>query len=171
MWTLKKKIYYVLYKITACWLPETRHLHGGGVLRRYWAKKIISFCGKNVNIEKGALFTPELSIGDNSGVGIKCELYGAIEIGRDVMMGPEVVIYTKNHKFININHTMRSQGYEEQQKVIIGDDVWLGRRVMIMPGCHIGKGSVVAAGAVITKDVPDYAVVGGVPAKIIKYRK
>lgn len=60
--------------------------------------------------------------------------------------------------------------FEEYKKVIIGNDVWIGARVTIMDGVKIGNGSVIASGAVVTKDVPPYAIVGGVPAKIIKYR-
>ena len=65
---------------------------------------------------------------------------------------------------------MREQGFSEALPVVIGDDVWIGRRAMIMPGVKIGNGVVVAAGAVVTKDVPDFAIVGGVPAKILKIR-
>lgn len=56
-------------------------------------------------------------------------------------------------------------------EVIIGNDVWIGMRVIIMPGVKVGNGVVIGAGAVVTKDVPDYAIVGDVPARIIKFRK
>lgn len=58
----------------------------------------------------------------------------------------------------------------EKPSVIIGNDVWIGQDVTILKGCHIGNGAVLASNSVITKDVPDYAIVGGIPAKIIKYR-
>lgn len=139
-------------------------------LRRITAKGFIRKCGKKVNIEKGAIIGSKLSIGNNSGVGVNCVCGGEITIGDDVMMGPEVVIFSRNHQFSSIDTPMRLQGYTESKPCIIGNDVWIGRRAMIMPGVKIGNGVVIAAGAVVTKDVPDYAVVGGVPAKIIKYR-
>lgn len=66
---------------------------------------------------------------------------------------------------------MRLQGYEGWRPVTISDDVWLGRRVMIMPGVTIGKGTIVAAGAIVTKDLPEYSICAGVPAKVIGYRR
>ena len=60
--------------------------------------------------------------------------------------------------------------FEEYSPIVIGNDVWIGARVIIMDGVRIGNGAIVAAGAVVSKDVPDYAIVGGVPAKIIRYR-
>jgi maltose O-acetyltransferase len=65
---------------------------------------------------------------------------------------------------------MCEQGFYEEKPVVI-DDVWIGGHVIILPGVHIGKGAIVGAGAVVTKDVPEYAIVGGSPAKVIKYRK
>lgn len=170
MWTIKTKILFVLYRMFASWLPKTDHFKPGGWLRRQFAKMIATSCGKGVNIEKGASFTPGLSIGDRSGVGIDCELTGPITIGRDVMMGPEVIIYTSGHKFDRTDISMMDQGFTETKPVTIGNDVWLGRRVIIMPGVTIGDGSIIGAGAVVTKDIPAYSVAGGVPAKVIKSR-
>ena len=85
------------------------------------------------------------------------------------MMGPDVVILTHTHKIADITIPMGLQG-SEVKPVTIGNDVWIGMRSIIMPGVTIGNGVVIGAGAVVTKDVPDYAVVGGVPAKIIRLR-
>lgn len=139
-------------------------------LRGLSAKGFIKSCGRNVNIEHGAVISTKLSLGDNSGVGIDCVIGGEVIIGKDVMMGPECVIISRNHKFSDIEIPMRLQGYVEKGPCVIGNDVWIGRRVMIMPGVKIGNGVVIAAGAVVTKDIPDYAIVGGVPAKIMKMR-
>ena len=66
---------------------------------------------------------------------------------------------------------MMEQGFEAELLVCIGDDVWIGDRVLILPGVHIGNGCIIAAGAVVTKDVPDYAIAAGVPAQVIRMRK
>lgn len=118
MWSNGKKIKYVLYKMTAAWLPQSSHLLIAKKIRGFWAKRIIKNIGQNVNIEKGATFTPELSIGDNSGVGINSEMLGCVEIGDNVMMGPEVIIYTRNHKFKG-EGLFREQGYEESKPVVM----------------------------------------------------
>jgi maltose O-acetyltransferase len=169
MWTTKSKIVFILYRITAAWLPISQRSRLAKSLRVFWARKMIR-CGNAVNIEKNAYFTPGLSLGDNSGIGIDCEVYGPVTIGKNVMMGPEVVIYTSGHKFDRTDIPMIEQGSTDAEPVTIGDDVWIGRRVMIMPGVTIGNGCVIGAGAVATKDIPTYSVAGGVPARVLKTR-
>lgn len=111
-----------------------------------------------------------ISIGHGSGLGINCSVHGPLSIGDNVMMGPDVVILTHTHNIDRIDIPMGQQG-SRIAKVSIGNDVWIGMRSIIMPGVTIGSGAVIGAGAVVTKDVPDYAIVGGVPARIIKFRK
>jgi maltose O-acetyltransferase len=89
-------------------------------------------------------------------------------IGDDVMMGPEVLIYTSNHT-MEAGIPMRLQPLKSAP-VHIGNDVWIGARCIILPGVTIGDGAVLAAGAVVTRAVPANAIVGGIPAKVIKYR-
>ncbi len=170
MWTKRTRILFILYQLFAAWLPRSRHLKLAKKLRYFFAKQIISECGEDVNIEQYARFTPSLKIGNRSGVGIRSEMTGDITIGNNVMMGPDVIIYTANHKYDRIDIPMMDQGSTEEKPVIIEDDVWIGRRAIILGGVTVGKGSIVGAGAVVTKDVPPYAVVGGVPAKVIKSR-
>ena len=171
MWTIKKKICWVFYRTTAAWLPISQRSSFAKGMRRFWAKRVIKKMGKNVNIERHAIFGPLLEIGDNSGVGIGCEVYGPVSIGQDVMMGPEVVIYTRGHKHDRVDVPMIAQGNDETKPVIIGDDVWIGRRTIILPGVTIGKGCIIGAGAVVTKDIPPYSVAAGVPAKVVKDRR
>ena len=170
MWTVKKKILFIFYKAMAQWLPISQRSSLAKRMRGFFGKRIASKFGKNVNIERNAVFSPGLKIGDNSGVGINCEVYGAVTIGDNVMMGPEVVIYTSGHRFDRTDIPMREQGSTEPREVIIGNDVWIGRRAMIMPGVTIGDGCVIGAGAVVTKDIPEYSVAVGVPAWVIKSR-
>ena len=128
-------------------------------------------CGKKVNIEQGALFSARVSLGDYSGIGINARINGTCTIGSHVMMGADVVVITHNHEFSRTDIPMMSQGFEQERPVTIGNDVWIGDRVIILPGVTVGDGSILAAGAVVTKDVPPYAIAAGVPAKVIKMRK
>ncbi len=169
---MKKYICRILYNMFRH-LPPSQTIILGKIskfLRSSTAKGFIKSCGKNVNIEHGAQISSKLSIGDNSGIGIDCVCGGELIVGNDVMMGPECVIFSRHHNFSNTEIPMRLQGYQQPKPCTIGNDVWIGRRVMIMPGVKIGNGVIIGAGAVVTKDVPDYAVVGGVPAKVLKYR-
>lgn len=101
---------------------------------------------------------------------LKAGLNSHIYIGDDCMISFEVVMRTDAHVVNDIVMPMHEQGCIEKD-IVIGNDVWLGYRSYIMPGINIGNHAIVGAGAVVTKDVPPYSVVGGVPAKIIKYRK
>lgn len=84
------------------------------------------------------------------------------------MMGTDVTVITRNHRFDRTDVPMMKQGFEDEKPVYIGDDVWIGDRVIILPGVHIGNRCIIAAGSVVTKDVAPYTVVGGVPAHFIK---
>lgn len=139
-------------------------------LRAVFGRMYLTQCGRNVDIEKKTRFSHRLRLGTNSGIGAGARLYGPITIGENVMMGPECWIYTQNHETADVTIPMREQGPQPERPVVIGNDVWIGGRVTILPGVHIGNGVIIGAGAVVTKDVPDFAVVGGNPAKILKMR-
>jgi len=140
---------------------------------RYWiCKGMLKQCGRNVNIEHGAdIGTGKgIIIGDNSGIGVNCTVKRAI-IGKNVMMGPSVVFIGSNHAFSDPEKPLQEQGSVECPPIEVGDNVWIGTNVIVLPGRKIGKSSIVGAGAVVTKDVPEYAIVAGNPAKVIRYRK
>ncbi|MBA9025655.1 acyltransferase [Peribacillus huizhouensis] len=169
---VRKIIGYLIYNSFAKHLPVSyeRFSFFSKQIRQICGKMLLDRCGKNVNIEKGASFSSRVTIGDNSGIGIRASILGPCHIGNDVMMGPDCVVYTRNHKFDRIDIPMWKQGFYDEEPVIIGNDVWIGGRVTILPGVKIGNGVIVAANAVVTKSVPNYAVVGGSPARILKMR-
>lgn len=94
---------------------------------------------------------------------------GRIFIGNDVLIGPNCVLHTGNHVFKERNKTIKSQKHEFGE-IHISDDVWLAANVTVLKGVKIGKGAVVAAGSIVTKDVADFAIVAGVPARQIGER-
>ena len=164
----------IAYYGFARYLPASNTEFGWWVrpIRGFICRRIFQKAGNHITIERGAHFGygSQIEIGNYSGIGVDCDVRGQVTIGDDVMMGPQVVIMTKHHRFDRTDIPIRCQGYLPPQPVIIEDGVWIGWRVIILPGVRIGKQAVIGAGAVITKDVPPYAVVGGVPARVIRYR-
>ena len=95
---------------------------------------------------------------------------GSIIIGNNVRIAPHVMMLAANHNFADVTKPICQQGLK-LETIIVEDNVWIAGRANIMAGVRIGTGSVVAAGAVVTKDVPPYSVVAGVQAKVINMRK
>ena len=173
---IKTRLYTWVYYHFATNLPIS-HRYGvlgrlGKFLRYRCCRVIFEYCGDNVNIEKGANFGLgiHIRVGNNSGIGVNSVIPDGSIIGDDVMMGPNCYIHSRNHRFDRTDIPMRLQGYTEVKPCIIEDDVWIGRNVTIMVGRHISKGTIVAANSVVTKDFPPYSVIGGNPAKLIRYR-
>ena len=169
-------IWIILYNILAKHLPKSRRCCIFRHMRGFLFRKIALEAGEDINIEKNATFNHWIRLGDHSGIGVNCELNGMengiISIGNKVMMGPNVVIYTRNHETTRTDIPMQDQGFSAPKPVVIGNDVWVGRNVIILPGANIGDGVIIAAGAVVPKgDYPEYSIIGGVPARVIKSRK
>lgn len=166
--------YKILYKLIAVHLPDSDSVFFGNIskkIRAFLFKKYTGCKSKNLNIQKNCSFGKNVSLGDNSGIGKNSIINDYTYIGKNVMMGPEVIIYTRNHKFDSIDIPMIEQGFQNVKKVFIGDDVWIGARVIILPGVKIGNGVIIGAGAVVTKDVDNYSIVAGVPARVVKKRR
>lgn len=167
-------LFHALYYGFARYLPRSYSPVSLGAMRirRWICRRLFKHMGRNVNVERLAYFGRgnELSMGDNSGIGVNCLCVGPITIGQDVMMGPDVIILTVSHEYSDVTLPMRQQGYRPPDPVVIEDDVWVGTRAIVMPDVTVHRGSIIGAGAVVTKDVPPYAIVGGVPARVLKYR-
>ncbi|MFF2890551.1 acyltransferase [Paenibacillus sp. NPDC057967] len=128
--------------------------------------------GDNVEISGGSFFNPEnMSIGHNVYIGHESYFacVGGLTIEDNVIIGPRVSIHTSNHRYEDA-YTLPYDGVSIKRPVYIESNVWIGGHVTIIPGVRIGEGAVIGLGSVVTKDVPKCAVVGGNPAKIIKYR-
>lgn len=125
-----------------------------------------------MKIERGADIGngTHLSIGNRSSLGINARVHGPLAIGADVMMGRDVLVFAVSHAYGDHTIPMIDQGFSEPRPVVIGDDVWIGARAILLPGVHVGKGAIVGAGAVVAKDVPDYAVVIGNCARVVRSR-
>ena len=131
--------------------------------RRFWLGKrsvVESYCCVNNAVG-------DVIIGDNSRIGIHSTIIGPVCIGNHVHLAQGITVTALNHNFADPDRRIDAQGISTQP-VVIGDDVWIGANAVILPGVTIGRHCVVAAGAVVTKDVPDNTMVGGVPAKVIK---
>lgn len=170
-------LFLVLYYGFAQHLPSSYSIWGGkfcNMIRIFCCHKIFKYCGKVSTIDRHAYFGNgrNVEIGDYSGIGENCVIPNNTVIGKYVMMAPEVHIVANNHTFSDTEKPMCFQGsIEGVTPTIIDDDCWIGVRVILTPGHRIGKGSILAAGAVVTKDVEPYSIVGGNPAKLIRKRK
>lgn len=163
-----------LYYGIARWLPKTgTWCNVGGGMRRFLCNHIFKKCGKKINVERRAFFGKgvDIEIGDYSGIGINANIPGDTIIGNYVMMGPNTIIFPHNHEYKSIDTPMMFQGRTQKKKTVIEDDVWIGQNVIMTPGRHIAKGSIIAAGCVLTKDFPEYSIIGGNPSRLLKSRK
>ena len=109
----------------------------------------------------------DVVIGDHTRIGLHNTIIGPVSIGSHVNLAQGITVTALNHNFSEPNKRIDEQGVSTQE-IVINDDVWIGANAVILPGVTIGSHCVVAAGAVVTKDVPPHSLVAGVPAKIIK---
>lgn len=170
---IRRKLGGLLYYTIAKHLPPSYSgiKLGQTALRRFCGRLMLAECGKKVNIEHNATFSPRVSLGDYSGIGVNAKIYGTCRIGSHVMMGEDVTIITRNHRFDRTDIPMMEQGFEEERPVTIGNDVWIGDKVIILAGVTVGDGCVLGAGSVVTKSVPPYSIAAGVPAKVLRSRR
>lgn len=130
--------------------------------------------GNRVSVQENSLINANrghVVIGDNSWLGPGTIVYGngGVDIGSDVMVASHCAINTVSHNFSNIDIPMNDQG-TNCDPVVIEDDVWIGTAAVILQGVRIGEGSIIAAGAVVTKSIPPYSIAMGVPARVTASR-
>lgn len=171
-WTPLKVICYLIYRIVAKHISDEMGPIGwfSHRLRRVVCRPLLKESDKIFGIGRGTNFGNGscLVMRDHANLGNYCLISGrgTVTVGRHTMMGEQCMLITQNHRFLE-------EGYDGFiiKDIIIDDYAWLGHRVIILPGVRIGKHAIIGAGSVVTKDVPDYAVAAGVPARVIKYRK
>ena len=168
-----KKIFYIFYYAVIMHLPHSRYIKLMNWIRTFYVCNLLGIMKRS----KSARFQNNIYIGAPSAVSIgkDCQIneyvfiQGAI-IGDNVMIAPYVALIA-NKKEVNTTDILMSTVEKEKGlKVIIEDDVWIGRNAIVMPGVKIGRGSIIGAGSVVTKNVESMSVMGGVPAKLIKKR-
>lgn len=141
-----------------------------GILRGYRFKSF----GKCFTVSDTTSFIKKnaIEVGDYVFIGAKAHLYANIKIGNFVMLASNVAIIGGDHRFDVVGVPTRFSGREgfEDLLTVIEDDAWVGHGAIIMAGVKIGRGAIIAAGSVVTKDVLPYAVMAGVPAKLLRYR-
>lgn len=129
------------------------------------AGSIIECTGVIRELGDGISIGSHVGFAQNAFIGVR----GFIDIGDNCIFGPNVAIHSENHSFEDLHTPIRLQGVS-RKGVSIGANCWIGERAIILDGVTIGEGVIVAAGAVVTKDVPAFSVVGGVPARVLKTR-
>jgi Acetyltransferase (isoleucine patch superfamily) len=132
-------------------------------------EQLLGYLPKNLEIVTPFIcdYGKNIHLGNN--IFINCQCYfmdGAdITVGDNVFIGPYCGFYTATHP---LDYNNRNKGLEKALPIVIGDNCWFGANVSVLPGVTIGSGCVIAAGSVVTKDVPCHSMVAGVPAKVIK---
>ncbi|MDC7716134.1 acyltransferase [Vogesella sp. DC21W] len=139
-------------------------------VRVFLVRNFLTECGDGLVVGSNADISYDIKIGSNSGIGTRSVIQRKVTIGSGVMMGPDVKIYSTTHGHSKLDEFM----YLQPITIVptsIGNDVWIGANSIILPGKKIGNHVIIGAGSVVTKDIPDWAIVGGNPARVIRFRK
>lgn len=174
--SLNRQIRLGLYYGLASHLPSSAGPLGRwtSLIRGWLCRPLFKQCAsyRSVNIDKHVYFGDgsQLGIGAGSGLGYGADVRGPVTIGCDVMMGPDVLIVTQQHRYDRLDIPMAAQGVSAPAPIIIEDDVWIGAKAILLPGICVGRGAIIGAGSVVTHNVPAYTIVGGNPAKVLKHR-
>lgn len=177
-----RKMFLVLYYGFARHLPKSTAPFFGKIsmrIRRSICRRLFKMneshhCERLV-VEQGAYFGDgsRMLIGNDVGIGKNFKVLNRdVVIDDELIMGEDVLFLGSGHRFEDTEVPIGKQGDNSVSPLHIAGDVWIGARAIVLPGCqYIGHGSIIGAGAVVTKDVSDWAIVGGNPARVLKYRK
>jgi len=169
-----RKIKLVFYYTVLYNLPNSRFIAIASKLRVFYLSKALKVLPFDINskVEEKVYLSDcsNICIGQNCRVNENVFIQGAI-IGDDVLIAPNCSILSVTHLHSKIDVPIVNQGDSHPNPPIIKNNVWLGRNVIVLPGVTIGEGAIIAAGAIVNKDVKPYSVYGGVPAKFIKWRE
>lgn len=186
-----RRFFEELYTAALAWPPTV----AGMALRLLFWRPLFARCGK-VRFGTGLTLQgcANMRLADGVRLGKGCHLYaesgtlefgedtalspgvtvdasgGLIRLGKQVAVGPGTVLRASNHRFDSLDRPIMLQGHSYGE-ILIEDDVWIAANCTITPGTRIGRGAVIGAGAVVTRDVEPFAIVGGVPARVIGSRK
>ncbi|QTD37562.1 CatB-related O-acetyltransferase [Polaribacter batillariae] len=167
----KKLVQYKRYKFR-----QQRSKEGTFISKEAQGYENVFFEGEN-GIPERCKFSGNIKIGKFTTLGVNNFLHGNIEIGKYCQIGVDVSIHTTNHPIYYLSTYINKRLFngelaqlKETKKTIIGNDVWVGHGAIILGGIKIGNGAIIAAGSVVTKDIPSYAIVAGTPAKVLKFR-
>lgn len=171
---LKRIFFLVAYYYFARLLPEHQMPRGMlfAKLREWTARPLLRHCGKNVGINRNAHFGrgDQFSLGDNSSLGYNARIVGDVSLGNDVGLAHNVFITASGRKFDGTDMPIVFQGKTEDDPVVVEDNCIIFAEVIILPGVRIHSGSVIGAGAVVSRDVPPNSIVAGNPARVVKFR-
>jgi acetyltransferase-like isoleucine patch superfamily enzyme len=138
-------------------------------LRHHWVKT-----GRHIVCAMSVRFksrSRQIVLGNHVFLGENVVFSAKTTIGDWVMVADNAAFRNRDdHRIDVIGKTMWKSGRGDQYEIVIGDDVWIGHGAIVLSGVHIGRGAVIAAGSVVNKDIPSYAIVGGVPAKVLNMR-
>ncbi|MEO7282514.1 acyltransferase [Gelidibacter sp.] len=168
------KLKYLIYYSLIQHLPHSKYAFVFNRIRCYYVCNVLKIMKHNSenyfepNVYIGSVNA--VSIGEHCHINENVFIQGA-QIGDFVMIAPNVSILKSSHNFDRTDLPMINQGEAIEKIPIIGNDVWIGRNTIILPGIIIGQGSIIAAGSVVTKNVGSFEIVGGVPAKFIRKRE
>lgn len=172
---ISRKVAYFLYHYFAQYLPNSYNGKIGRIsnaIRVKLCHKMFKKCGKistiNRRVDFGNGFNIEM--GDGSGIGEYTQIPPNTIIGKNVMFGRYCFVLSRNHRFDRTDVPIVQQGFLPFKQTVIEDDCWIGMHTLFTPGRHVKKGTIIGMGSVLTKDFPEYSILGGAPAKLIKSR-